>query len=134
MAVPRQQEIAIVLLLVVVFVSEIILGQISQWGYSQIPPNQQNPYNIYGPQTYNIPNPGDKDYRTFVYKGRRYGQLNSYYEGTPGDPRIRGQDDRFSYDRVRLYFILTAFCLKRLKVNNTHFHSTSLKKNEGGFM
>ncbi|ENN74137.1 hypothetical protein HUJ04_012782 [Dendroctonus ponderosae] len=99
MAVPLQQEIAIVLLLVIVFVSEIILGQISQWGYSQIPPNQQNPYNIYGPQTYNIPNPGDKDYRTFVYKGRRYGQLNSYYEGTPGDPRIRGQDDRFSYDR-----------------------------------
>lgn len=112
MAVSRQQQIELVLLLVIVFVSDIILGQYDQWGYGyqEFPPNQQNPYNIYGQQVlYNIPNPGDKDYRTFVYKGRRYGQQNNYYYGTPGDPRIRGQDDRFSYDRVSFYFNFNGF-------------------------
>ncbi|XP_060515824.1 neuroligin-like protein glit-1 isoform X2 [Cylas formicarius] len=102
MALPKQQQFELVLLLVIVFVSEIILGQYDQYGYQeQFPPNKQNPYNIYGQQNqpYNIPNPGDKDYRTFVYKGRRYGQQNNYYYGVPGDPRIRGQDERFFYDR-----------------------------------
>ncbi|XP_066246935.1 cholinesterase isoform X1 [Euwallacea similis] len=103
MAVYRQQQIELVLLLVIVFVSDIILGQYNQWGYGY----QQNPnpplypysYQPQGPYGYNIPNPGDKDYRTYVYKGRRYGQQNDYYGGMPGDPRIRGQDDRFVYDR-----------------------------------
>lgn len=98
MAPTRQQQIELVLLLVIVFVSDIILGQYDQYEYGQYQPNQ---YNIYGQQLpYNIPNPGDKDYRTFIYKGRRYGQQNNYYYGVPGDSRIRGQDERFSYDRV----------------------------------
>ncbi|RZC37209.1 neuroligin-4, Y-linked, partial [Asbolus verrucosus] len=42
----------------------------------------------------------DRDYRTFVYKGRRYGQPNNYYNSRwrPGDPRIQGQDERYFYD------------------------------------
>lgn len=100
MAVCRQQQIELILLLVIVFVSDIILGQYDQWGYGyqQFSPNQQNTYRQQF--DYNIPNPGDKDYRTFIYKGRRYGQQNNYYYGSPGDPRIQGQDDRFVYDRV----------------------------------
>lgn len=60
---------------------------------------QQNiPYN-----TYNIPSPGDRDYRTYTYNNRRYGQYlpNSYTGRTqPGDPNVAGQDVRFTYDRV----------------------------------
>ncbi|KAF7273692.1 hypothetical protein GWI33_013605 [Rhynchophorus ferrugineus] len=97
MAPTRQQQIELVLLLVIVFVSDIILGQYDQYEYGQY---QHNQYNTYGEQLpYNIPNPGEKDYRTFIYKGRRYGQQNNYYYGIPGDSRIRGQDERFSYDR-----------------------------------
>ncbi|XP_050314079.1 cholinesterase isoform X2 [Anthonomus grandis grandis] len=96
MAVSRQQQIELVLLLVIVFVSDIILGQYTQWGYGY-PPNQQNPYDVYGAQQgpYNIPNPGDKDYRTFVYKGRSYGLGNSYSQGIPGDPRLGNADPIF---------------------------------------
>lgn len=61
-------------------------------------PQQNIPYN-----TYNIPNPGDRDYRTFTYNSRRYGQyLPNNYNGRtqPGDPNVAGQDVRFTYDRV----------------------------------
>ncbi|KAG5863947.1 hypothetical protein JTB14_034439, partial [Gonioctena quinquepunctata] len=65
------------------------------------PPNQQNPYNEHGPH---LPyNPNEREYRTYIYKGRRYGQslnTNYYNQGSPGDPRIRGQDERFTYDRA----------------------------------
>lgn len=79
---------------------ELVYGQYNPYGYP--PPNQQNPYNVYGPYLPQIPSPGDKDYRTYVYKGRRYGQQNNYYygNGRPGDPRIQGQDEHFIYDRV----------------------------------
>lgn len=65
--------------------------------YSQ----QNNPYNNYDP--YNPPNPGDRDYRTYTYNNRRYGQYSSNIfngRGQPGDPRLAGQDVRFTYDRV----------------------------------
>nr|XP_023029317.1 cholinesterase [Leptinotarsa decemlineata] len=103
MAPPKQQQFQIVLLLLVIFVSDIILGQYDDYTRypSGYPPNQQNPYNEYGPR---LPyNPGDRDYRTYIYKGRRYGQspsTNYYNQGSPGDPRIRGQDERFTYDRA----------------------------------
>lgn len=64
---------------------------------------QQNiPYN-----TYNIPSPGDRDYRTYTYNNRRYGQyLPNSYNGRqqPGDPNVAGQDVRFTYDRVSAEF------------------------------
>ncbi|XP_018325997.1 neuroligin-4, Y-linked isoform X2 [Agrilus planipennis] len=59
---------------------------------------QNNPY-----QTYNPPEPGDRDYRTFTYNNRRYSQYqpNTYYNsrGQPGDPRRVNQDPRFKYDQ-----------------------------------
>lgn len=64
----------------------------------------QNPQYTYDP--YNLPSPGDRDYRTYTYNSRRYGQYwpnNNNYNGRgqPGDPRFTGQDVRFTYDRVR---------------------------------
>ncbi|XP_030746232.1 cholinesterase isoform X2 [Sitophilus oryzae] len=99
MAPTRQQQIELILLLVIVFVSDIILAQYDEYGGYRPKTYQTNQQSYYSGSQYNIPNPGDKDYRTFVYKGRRYGQQNNYYYGVPGDPRIRGQDERFSYDR-----------------------------------
>lgn len=65
----------------------------------------QNPQYTYDP--YNLPSPGDRDYRTYTYNSRRYGQYwpNNYNgRGQPGDPRFTGQDVRFTYDRVRNTF------------------------------
>ena len=60
-------------------------------------------YNLFG-----IPQPGDSDYRTFVYNNRRYGQYQPNGYGYPGDPNRIGQDPRFRYDQVskfiNLYF------------------------------
>lgn len=71
---------------------------------------QLDPSGVYYPQNnqytydpYNVPNPGDRDYRTYTYNSRRYGQYwpNNYNgRGQPGDPRFAGQDVRFTYDRV----------------------------------
>lgn len=53
------------------------------------------------------PNPGDRDYKTFTYNNRRYGQpQHTYYNGRGGylDPsRIGGvpPSDRHPYDPVR---------------------------------
>ncbi|XP_044256720.1 neuroligin-4, Y-linked [Tribolium madens] len=73
---------------------------------------QYRPNNVYGQHDdrnqfsqynnpYHTPNPGDRDYRTYVYKGRRYGQQNNFYNNRwrPGDPRIQGQDEHFFYDQ-----------------------------------
>lgn len=91
----------------IVFVSDLTTGQYDQYSPypTPFPPNKQNPYNEYGPRLpYSYQYPVDGDYRpTYLYKGRRYGQQNfeyNYSQGRPGDPRIRGQDERFSYDRV----------------------------------
>ncbi|KAB0801415.1 hypothetical protein PPYR_05769 [Photinus pyralis] len=77
--------------------------------YSDFYVTAQNGY--YGPyyqqnkpnENYRPPEPGDRDYRTFVYKGRRYGQYqpnNFDWQGAPGDPQRVGQDARFRYDPV----------------------------------
>nr|WEQ60887.1 neuroligin [Phaedon brassicae] len=101
---PPKQQFEIALLLIVTFSSDIISGQYDEYARypSGYPPNKQNPYNEYGPR---LPyGPNDKDYRTtYFYKGRRYGQsFGSDYnnQGRLGDPRIRGQDERFTYDRA----------------------------------
>lgn len=77
------------------------LGQYDPYNnYNGYPPNQQNPYNIYGPH---LPHSNDPEYRkTYIYKGRRYGQNFNfdYKQVSPGDPRIQGQDTRFAYDRA----------------------------------
>lgn len=76
---------------------------------AQIDPyyTQQNvPYD-----TYNIPSPGERDYRTYTYNNRRYGQhLPNGYNGRrqPGDPNVAGQDVRFTYDAV---IVVTLYCL-----------------------
>ncbi|XP_022901163.1 cholinesterase isoform X2 [Onthophagus taurus] len=50
--------------------------------------------------SYHIPNPGDKDYQTYIYNNRRYGQNQPHmYPGYPGNPNLSGQDPRFRYDR-----------------------------------
>lgn len=51
------------------------------------------------------PNPGDRDYKTFTYNNRRYGQYQpNYYYGRnePLDPRRIGgvPIDRYPYDPV----------------------------------
>lgn len=104
MAPPIKGQLDFILLLVIVFLSEI-LGQYDDYPRypTRYPQNVQNPYNEYGPQLpYNTYS--NNDYRaTYIYKGRRYGQnsnINNYDQGRPGDPRIRGQDERFTYDRV----------------------------------
>lgn len=59
---------------------------------------QNHPYN-----RHHIPEPGDRDYRTYTFNNRRYGQYppyDHYSRGQPGDPRRVGQDVRFSYDPV----------------------------------
>ncbi|XP_018570116.1 neuroligin-4, Y-linked isoform X1 [Anoplophora glabripennis] len=89
-----------------IFVSDLTVGQYDQYyPYpTPFPPNKQNPYNEYGPRLpYSYQNPIDGYTPTYLYKGRRYGQQNfdyNYSQGRPGDPRIRGQDERFSYDRA----------------------------------
>lgn len=78
---------------------QIVSSQIAGGYYPQ--PNI--PYN-----SYNIPSPGDRDYRTYTYNDRRYGQyLPPNYNGRtqPGDPNVAGQDVRFTYDRVGNIFI-----------------------------
>lgn len=59
--------------------------------------------------SYNVPNPGDRDYRTYVYNNRRYGQYqpNGYDGRYPGDPNLIGQDVRFRYDQVNVKLLLT---------------------------
>lgn len=67
------------------------------------PPNQG--YNAYDPR-YQQNNP-ERDYSTYTYNSRRYGQYPPNYNGRgrPGDPRYPGEDVRFSYDRVSLFFL-----------------------------
>lgn len=98
MAVPNQFLFKLVIFLCGDFFL-FVLGQYDQYGRN--PYDQQNQYNPYN-NPYHIPNPGDRDYRTYVYKGRRYGQQSNYYNnrGRPGDPRIQGQDEHFFYDPV----------------------------------
>nr|CAI5843480.1 unnamed protein product [Callosobruchus analis] len=97
MAPPKQQQFQIILLFVVIFVTNILAQYDPYSQYPRgFPPNQQNPYNEYGPQ---LPYPGYS--KTYLYKGRRFGQSSYGYDiGVPGDPRISGQDERFSYDRT----------------------------------
>jgi neuroligin len=86
--------------LIVLLCSEFVCYVVGQYHpYGNVPYDQQNPYDQYN-NPYNIPNPGDRDYRTYVYKGRRYGQQSNYYNNRwrPGDPRIQGQDEHFFYD------------------------------------
>lgn len=81
------------LLLCATLCLQIVFAQIDTYY-----PQPSIPYN-----TYNVPNPGDRDYRTYTYNSRRYGQYlpNSYSDRThPGDPNVAGQDVRFTYDRV----------------------------------
>ncbi|XP_056646236.1 neuroligin-like protein glit-1 isoform X1 [Diorhabda sublineata] len=106
MAPPSRKEYEIIVTLLIIFLSDIVgLGQYDHYtSYSSgYPPNVQNPYNEYGPRLpYNPNNPFDNRV-TYVYKGRRYGQnynTNYYNQGRPGDPRIKGQDERFTYDRA----------------------------------
>lgn len=70
----------------------------NNYGYSE---SQQNPYyGGYDPGP-NYRNNFQNDYqKTFLYKGRRYGQnYFGYNQGVPGDPRIKGQEQGFTYDR-----------------------------------
>jgi neuroligin len=96
MAVVNELKFKLIVLLCSEFVC-YVLGQYQPYG--NVPYDQQNPYDQYN-NPYNIPNPGDRDYRTYVYKGRRYGQQSNYYNNRwrPGDPRIQGQDEHFFYD------------------------------------
>lgn len=106
---PRKQiEIWNTLVLFVIFQLTCVWAQYDQYGdnpYNRYRPNEQNPYNEYGPRIPHHPNPGDRDYRTYIYKDRRYGQQSfyNYGDGRPGDPRILGQDERFIYDRQGNY-------------------------------
>ncbi|XP_049826299.1 neuroligin-4, Y-linked isoform X2 [Aethina tumida] len=105
MALVKHRKFLIILLWVFGELSFFVCGQqngqytqYNQFGYE---PNKQNPYNAYGPPNRPVlPDPGDRDYRTYVFKGRRYGQNNNYNYGPwrVGDPRIQGQDPKFSYD------------------------------------
>lgn len=107
MALVKHRKFLIILLWVFGELSFFVCGQqngqytqYNQFGYE---PNKQNPYNAYGPPNRPVlPDPGDRDYRTYVFKGRRYGQNNNYNYGPwrVGDPRIQGQDPKFSYDPV----------------------------------
>ncbi|CAH0562499.1 unnamed protein product [Brassicogethes aeneus] len=102
-----KQQIFVVPFVLLVFcdLSDFVGGQqngqytqYNQYGYEA---NRQNPYNAYGPVNRpEVPDPGDRNYRTYTYKGRRYGQHNNYYYGqwSPGNP-IHGQDEKFYYDR-----------------------------------
>ncbi|XP_065165136.1 neuroligin-2 isoform X3 [Atheta coriaria] len=72
-----------------------------RYPYPPNPPTyNRNPY-AYPHDPYNRPDPGDRDYRTFFYNGRRYGQqaTSSNNREYPGDPNRVGQDERFLYDQ-----------------------------------
>lgn len=59
---------------------------------AQIDQSRYNRDGIYIP-----PNPGDRDYKTFTYNNRRYGQYQPHYyygRGEPIDPRRMGPHDR----------------------------------------
>lgn len=91
---------------------------------------QNNPYNNYDP--YNPPNPGDRDYRTYTYNNRRYGQYSSNIfngRGQPGDPRLAGQDVRFTYDRVSSKF--KGLSTLRTFKNHISFVCISMSQTEG---
>lgn len=66
---------------------------------------QNNEYNVYDPY-YQQNNP-ERDYSTYTYNSRRYGQYQPNYNGRgrPGDPRYPGEDVRFSYDRVSSVYV-----------------------------
>lgn len=92
----------------------VIRGQ----NYQNVPYPQQYPYNYpYDPYNQNQPYPSDRNYMTYFYNDRRYGQQpNTYnnFNGYPGDPRFTGQDPRYTYDQVNFYYILT------ISIINTH--------------
>uniref|UniRef100_A0A6P7GM80 Uncharacterized protein LOC114344365 n=1 Tax=Diabrotica virgifera virgifera TaxID=50390 RepID=A0A6P7GM80_DIAVI len=103
MAPPYRKQCKIILLLFIFYLSDTG-GQYDEYtrysnGYQQ---NLPNSYDEFGPRPPYIPNNPEYDQSsTYLYKGRRYGQNynSNYYGQRPGDPRIRGQDNRFSYDR-----------------------------------
>ncbi|XP_072401949.1 cholinesterase isoform X1 [Diabrotica undecimpunctata] len=104
MAPPYRKQYKIILLLLIFCLSDTG-GQYDEYtrysnGYQQ---NIPNSFDEFGPRPPYIPNNPEYDHSsTYLYKGRRYGQNynSNYYGQRPGDPRIRGQDERFSYDRA----------------------------------
>ncbi|XP_017782173.1 PREDICTED: neuroligin-4, Y-linked isoform X2 [Nicrophorus vespilloides] len=64
-------------------------------------PDHYQQYNQYPQDNGYWPN-ADRDHRTYIYHGRRYGQYQpNGYNGQerPGDPNRIGEDERFSYDQ-----------------------------------